>query len=567
MTGLLGKRRKLPLALAVILPVFLAWVCAASTAWAAVVLDASYPYSLGGKEGGPVYGGSTLPLYLHLQSYDVPRRQPVSVTVTLPAGFRALPGTGWQPGPGGRQVTTHWVLPAHFGQNFDLLYLEAPRGETDGIRTIQVDVDGGTWREHKTLSVPYRHDGGGAAAERGSAPAQGRPGRNFSWYIQSVTLPVDSTGARDDRKAERVLYLRDMAFEGLRNRVLGDGATSWSAVYNHPAAYVSLQLRNPQRDVRLLRFKAELVDRRTGRVVPGLTTAAKINENEEYGWNAPADEKNATTAMISLNGSKDQTVVLPLYVDYFHVLEGDYVFRVTVWGNGQEKATEVPLRIEQKNSLGLLAVGIACGCFLFVLGFLPKLKQCIFHVGARGAITIALFAAVAFGGITVPTTVAGELLHAMLGPFAGFVTGLLSGVFQYLLLVSLVLLYRRPGVPGILYLMKFFLGGLLFGNFTPLGLLSCCVTITVLEGVFWLTGFYGKREIGRPYMALVATALGLADALLTFLNMEQIMFFYRLYYADWYLALYMLVNGFLYSSVGAWLGYGTGRKLRQITGE
>ena len=31
--------------------------------------------------------------------------------------------------------------------------------------------------------------------------------------------------------------------------------------------------------------------------------------------------------------------------------------------------------------------------------------------------------------------------------------------------------------------------------------------------------------------------------------------------------LFTLVNGFLYSSVGAWLGYGTGRKLRQITGE
>ena len=52
-----------------------------------------------------------------------------------------------------------------------------------------------------------------------------------------------------------------------------------------------------------------------------------------------------------------------------------------------------------------------------------------------------------------------------------------------------------------------------------------------------------------------------------FVNMEQMMFFYRLYYADWYLALYMLVNGLVYSSIGAWLGAKTGSKLQQVMGE
>jgi hypothetical protein len=45
------------------------------------------------------------------------------------------------------------------------------------------------------------------------------------------------------------------------------------------------------------------------------------------------------------------------------------------------------------------------------------------------------------------------------------------------------------------------------------------------------------------------------------------MFFYRLYYADWYLALYMLINGFLYSGIGCWWGYKIGLKLEQVTGE
>lgn len=65
----------------------------------------------------------------------------------------------------------------------------------------------------------------------------------------------------------------------------------------------------------------------------------------------------------------------------------------------------------------------------------------------------------------------------------------------------------------------------------------------------------------------VALLLGLGDALISFINLEQMMFFYRLYYADWFLVMYMFVNGLLYSSIGCWLGYKTGLKLQQVVGE
>ena len=65
---------------------------------------------------------------------------------------------------------------------------------------------------------------------------------------------------------------------------------------------------------------------------------------------------------------------------------------------------------------------------------------------------------------------------------------------------------------------------------------------------------------------LIAVMIGIADASITFINMQQMMFFYRLYYADWFIALYMLVNGILYSSIGAWMGYRMGEKLKQVMG-
>ena len=301
--------------------------------------------------------------------------------------------------------------------------------------------------------------------------------------------------------------------------------------------------------------------------MPGLCTAGKNNEDSEHGWAGDTGSVNETTALISLDGKKTQAFIIPLYVDYFTVLEGDYSLRVTVSGNGQEKVQEVPLTIAKKHNLGLLAVGFSFICLLAVLAFSYKLKGCIYHIGARGAITVALFAALAFGGITLPTTLIGDLLHVFLGPFSGLVTGILSGMLLYLLVVALLVLFRAPGVLTLMYFVKYMLAGLMFGHFTPLGLLSMCVNVAILETLLYLSGFYRKEELSKGYMLFICLLMGVGDALVTFINMEQMMFFYRLYYADWYLALYMLVNGLVYSSIGAWLGVKTGSKLQQVMGE
>ena len=93
------------------------------------------------------------------------------------------------------------------------------------------------------------------------------------------------------------------------------------------------------------------------------------------------------------------------------------------------------------------------------------------------------------------------------------------------------------------------------------------VYIVVLESVLYISGFYNKRDLTSGYILFVALAIGMADAFITMINLEQLMFFYRLYYADWYIGLYMLINGLVYSSVGTWLGYKVGIKLQQVMGE
>ena len=67
--------------------------------------------------------------------------------------------------------------------------------------------------------------------------------------------------------------------------------------------------------------------------------------------------------------------------------------------------------------MGLFAVGFSFLCFLIVCLNAQNLKKCIFNIGAKGAITIALFAAVAFGSIVVPTTLLGDVLHGCFRAF------------------------------------------------------------------------------------------------------------------------------------------------------
>lgn len=534
----------------------------AGTVNAGMHIDVVYPYSLDKKRTNIVYDNSTMPLYININNYDNEKEENVNITVDLPDGFTAVTNEKFVINSNG-DVESTWLLDKNFGYSFDLLYLKPMKNAVSGEKNIKVFFKTSEGTIEKNINFIY--DVSKSIKEVNDNKAVKK--KNFNWYIQDIVLPVDSYGIKDGKSAENTIYIKDINLENFRNKITGEGPTNWAAVFNHPAGFILLKMRNPQKDINILRFKAELVDKNTGEIADGLCTAGKSTEDSEHGWAGSVDSTKATTALISLDGKTDQSFVLPFYIDYFNVIEGEYNLRITVEGSGQCKIQEIPLRIEQKHSVGLICVTIAFAGLIYVLIAMKKVKKCIVDIGAQGAISIALFAAVAFIGISLPTTILGDALHVFLGPFSGLVTGVLSGVFQYILIMSLLILFRRPGVLVMFFLVKLILSGLLFGRFTPVGLLSCCVYIFVLELFLSLSGFYNKKDLHPKYMLCIAFLIGAADAFITFINLEQMMYFYRLFYADWYIALYVFINGFIYSSLGAWLGYKLGIKLKYIAGE
>lgn len=78
-------------------------------------------------------------------------------------------------------------------------------------------------------------------------------------------------------------------------------------------------------------------------------------------------------------------------------------------------------------------------------------------------------------------------------------TGLLSGVVQYMLLMSLLVLFRCPGVTALFFLIRWLLSAVLFGRVTPVGILLAAFSIVVIEGALYITGFYRKKTLTLPY--------------------------------------------------------------------
>jgi hypothetical protein len=109
------------------------------------------------------------------------------------------------------------------------------------------------------------------------------------------------------------------------------------------------------------------------------------------------------------------------------------------------------------------------------------------------------------------------------------------------------------------------MGGILFGSFglTDVVFVGSAIAFKeILLLAFGVTRFRDRPD--PPRIVPMMIALGLADAAATFTGLALYGVFYRLFYADWYIVMNVVVTGFLYTAAGVWLGRGLGRSLRKV---
>ena len=293
---------------------------------------------------------------------------------------------------------------------------------------------------------------------------------------------------------------------------------------------------------------------------------------------------NRSVAFASLQGGEVTAIPLPIY---FHptylkqgkpeqAIPGEYTrhIAVKVWGSDATIfRAERPLHLIVPNRQALLVSLLAIISSTIGFAVVLKLhKQLFAGFTTKQLIVIALFGTTIFVAVMVPSTLFLNLIRALLGPISVLLTGLINETLYYALLTALLIyisgdpestersnLKPRSNGSGVILLVsavRLLLGGVTFGLFTPMAIVYTGTSVLLLE-----TGFLFVR---RRSLLTWAVVLGICDAIAVYVDFQLSMLLYRLFYADWYIILRILIEGFVYTFIGVLLGARLGRGLWRV---
>ncbi len=379
--------------------------------------------------------------------------------------------------------------------------------------------------------------------------------------IESIKMPTDAMGTVDAKQREDTIYYARPLFRWI--------GTSQTDAYE-PITYQTVQLRNAGEETIHVVVSSINTDTRSGQTIPFLAPPATAN-----------GRTNRSVAFASLPGGMVTKIPLPIYFYPMYIeqgnqpkqaLPGEYARDITVkvWGSDATILREKrPLHLMVPNQQALLIsllaiIGSSIG-FAVVLRFHERIFA---GFTTKQIIVIALFGTTIFVGVMVPSTLFLNLIRAVLGPISVLLTGLINETLYYALLTALLIYIRgAPGAStrhdgkgsGVILLVsavRLLLSGVTFGLFTPMAIVYTGTSVLLLE-----TGFLFVR---RRNILAWAVVLGLCDAIAVYVDFQLSILFYRLFYADWYIVLRILIEGFAYTFIGVLLGAKLGRGLWRV---
>lgn len=381
--------------------------------------------------------------------------------------------------------------------------------------------------------------------------------------IESIQMPTDAIGMADPKQREDAIYYPRPLFSWLR--------TPQTNAFE-PTTYQTVRLRNSREETIHV-------------VVSSTNTDAK--SGEDISFLAPPETTNGgmnrSVAFASLPGGTVTEIPLPIYFHPIYLkqgktaqaIPGEYKRDITVkvWGSDATILREQrPLHLivpnQQALLVSLLAIISSCIGFVMVLRFHERLFA---GFTTKHLIVIALFSTTVFVAVMVPSTLFLNLVRAILGPVSVLLTGLINETLYYALLTALLIYIsgdprnaettnqgrvKGSGVILLVSAVRLLLGGVTFGLFTPMAIVYTGTSVLLLE-----TGFLLVRKRSLLVWAVV---LGICDALSVYVDFQLSILFYRLFYADWYIVLRILIEGFVYTFIGVLLGARLGRGLWRV---
>lgn len=376
--------------------------------------------------------------------------------------------------------------------------------------------------------------------------------------VNNWEMPVDAWGLFQAHRLP--------AQVALPNPVWNKIGTFFNVQTNHisffdPFVYQRLDFENPQEHCVNLLLKSAVVNGADG---TPLLWFSPPNFSMSKG---PKNEKGVL-GYCQIPASSKKSCVLPIYI-HPDTPAGSYERRVEIFHMGSSKRIRLMTKsfsVVRSNvllSLWLvLVIVVSLGWIAVVIVFYRRIME---HFGVRLLVLISLLGSMQFC-LQFGSRMVSTVLYAFLGPLNCLVGGLLSEVMTYLVVTSVLYLVPRVGAMTLAGIISYLMGGILFGSFGLTDVLFIGSTIAFQE--IWLFGmgvtrFKVPEHYAPPFIPLML-ALGLADAMSTFTSLTLHSVFYRLFFADWYIVLNVVVTGLGYTFVGVFLGRSLGQSLRKV---
>lgn len=525
-----------------------------------ISFSCNVPYSLG-KVRSTVYPGDNIRALFSIESRYRDAKV-VTTKIELPSGVILTESLSdlWYvtKSQNGVVLSGEFELAGGYGHWFELIGLKCSNDLEPGQYKIKITVSHGEQRSSKEFYFSVQN----SKAIRSDEPIT----------LDTVLLPLDRDGSFDERLQPNTLNLRDQTLDYYKNILRGQGAVNTLAESAHPIAYMGLDFSNPASQQKMLLITAKLLDKNTGQVVAGLVTPASNVEDKDGG--AFLGHKDRLVAFVALQDMPKERVTIPIYVDDKILVSGNYLLQVSAQeGDNLPIVYDMPITVIVSNTkAGMITSGALLAVALGGIFGFSRRQRLLGQMKTRWLVTIALFGTASFAMVNVPATFLNDVFHIILGPFGFLVTGLFHSVFLYMLIVSLLILLPSPGVVALMTMVRMLLSMLTFGHVSPVSILFYGVQAVSLEMMLYVGGITRDSsptlvDIGWRKLVSIILICGLADGMSTYINLQALSFLYRLFYTDWYIMLCVIINGFLYTAVGAACGVYLGRELGKIGGD
>jgi hypothetical protein len=372
--------------------------------------------------------------------------------------------------------------------------------------------------------------------------------------IVSWALPTDQQGQASPWHANGTILMPNV----LWNRI-----GSWFGVkaeainFYKPFTFQTVRIANHSVEPVGLMLTGEIIDLSTGR--------------ESSWFKAPDNQFTGGTdkivSFVTITPGQSEPCVLPIYVAQ-NTPAGAFKSRITAQRLGSD---HILRRVENTVSVvrsNILFTSWTLGIAILSLGWLVTVivfyKKIVDSIGLRILVLFSLLGSLQFC-LSFVGRIVSNAMYAILGPFNCLVGGLFTEVLTYLLVTSILFLVPRVGAMTLAGIVSYIMGGILFGTFGLTDILFLGSGIAFREIFLFGFGVTRFRQSNvQPAIVPMMLALGIADAASTFTSLTLYAVFFRLYFADWYILLNVVVTGFFYTIVGVYLGKPLGQSLRKV---